>query len=117
VSFVAKSETDRQTKLKAAEYYYSKFDNVFTGPGLIDKGMARPLPRQQTLEELDANLLICSAQSMVDQLGPYAEMGIDRVILNMNFGVAQNEILENIQCFAEEVMPHFTDASQPDTAK
>lgn len=111
VSFVAKSDADRQVKLKAAEYYYSKFDNVFTGPGLIDKGMARPLPRSQTLDELDANLLICSAQSMVDQLGPYAEMGIDRVILNMNFGVAQSEILENIQSFAEEVMPHFKGAS------
>lgn len=115
VSFVAKSEADRQAKLDAAEYYYSKFDNVFTGPGLIDRGMARPLPRQQTREELDANLLICSAQDMVDQLGPYAEMGIDRVILNINFGVAQTEILESIQCFAEKVMPHFKGASTTGT--
>ena len=115
VSFVAKSEADRQAKLKAAEYYYSKFDNVFTGPGLVDKGMARPLQRQQTLEELDANLLICSSQSMIDQLGPYAEMGIDRVILNMNFGVSQSEILENIQSFAEEVMPHFEDTTMAKT--
>ncbi|MEO0328526.1 MAG: LLM class flavin-dependent oxidoreductase [Pseudomonadota bacterium] len=107
VSFVTHNETDRQAKLSAAEYYYSKFDNVYTGPGLIDKGMARPLPRKQTREELDANLLICSPQAMIDQLGPYAELGIDRVILSMNFGVSQSETLECIQCFAEEVMPHF----------
>ncbi|MEM6588240.1 MAG: LLM class flavin-dependent oxidoreductase [Pseudomonadota bacterium] len=109
VSFVTTSESDRQAKLSAAEYYYSKFDNVYTGPGLIDAGMARPLPRSQTREELDANLLICSPQAMVDQLGPYAEMGVDRVILSMNFGVAQSETLESIQRFAEEVMPHFAD--------
>ena len=111
VSFVTTSEADRQAKLSAAEYYYSKFDNVFTGPGLIDRGMARPLPRSQTREDLDANLLICSPQQMIDQLGPYAEMGIDRVILSMNFGAAQSETLESIQRFAEEVMPHFADAS------
>ena len=71
--------------------------------------MARPLPRSQTREELDANLLICSPQAMVDQLGPYAEMGVDRVILSMNFGAAQTETLESIQRFSEEVMPHFAD--------
>ncbi len=109
VSFVTTSEADRQAKLSAAEYYYSKFDNVYTGPGLIDAGMARPLPRSQTREELDANLLICSPQAMVDQLGPYAEMGVDRVILSMNFGAAQTETLESIQRFSEEVMPHFAD--------
>lgn len=107
VSFVSQNEKDRQAKLDAAEYYYSKFDNVYTGPGLLDNGMARPLPRSQTRDELDANLLICSPQAMIDQLGPYAEMSIDRVILGMNFGVSQTETLESIQCFAEEVMPHF----------
>jgi hypothetical protein len=28
--------------------------------------------------------------------------------MNVNFGVEQSEILESIQCFAEEVMPHFS---------
>jgi hypothetical protein len=49
---------------------------------------------------------------MIDKLAPYAEAGVDRFILNVNFGVEQNEVLESIQCFAEEVMAHFTDASQ-----
>lgn len=45
---------------------------------------------------------------MIDKLGPYAELGIDRVILNFNFGLEASETLDAIQCFAEEVMPHFT---------
>jgi hypothetical protein len=44
---------------------------------------------------------------MIDKLAPYAEAGVDRVILNANFGASQTETLEAIQCFAEEVMPHF----------
>ncbi|MEL7279076.1 MAG: LLM class flavin-dependent oxidoreductase [Pseudomonadota bacterium] len=111
VSFVTTSEADRQSKLSTAEHYYSKFDNVFTGPGLIDRGMVRPLRRTQTREELESNLLICSPQEMIDQLGPYAEMGIDRVILSMNFGAAQSETLESIERFAEEIMPHFSKPS------
>jgi len=75
--------------------------------------MIAPLPRKQTIEELAESLLICTPQEMVDKLGPYAEAGIDRVILNPNFGASQDETLECIQCFAEEVMPHFTGASTP----
>lgn len=109
VGFVATSAEDRQAKLALAHNYYSRFDNVFTGPGLIDHGMIRPLPRKQMIDELAESLLICAPQEMIDRLGPYAEIGIDRVILNVNFGAAQSETLECIQSFAEEVMPHFTD--------
>ncbi len=41
------------------------------------------------------------------------EAGVDRFIMNVNFGVEQNEVLESIQCFAEEVMPHFATDSSP----
>ncbi len=108
VAYVARSEADRQAKLEAAYSYYSRFDNVFTGPGIVDNGMIRPLPRGQTIEELGESLLICSAAEMVDKLGPYSELGIDRVILNVNFGADAGETLECIQRFAEEVMPHFS---------
>ena len=108
VGYIATSDADRQNKLALAEQYYSRFDNVYTGPGLIDGGMIRPLPRTQTREELADNLLICTPQEMIDKLGPYAELGIDRVMLSVNFGAPQSETLECIQRFAEEVMPHFT---------
>ena len=39
------------------------------------------------------------------------EAGIDRVILNINFGMSQPEQLDCIQQFAEEVMPHFASVS------
>jgi len=108
VGFVARSETDRQAKIAAAHSYYGRFDNVFTGPGIVDAGMIRQLPRKQSMQELAESLLIGPPAEMIDKLAPYAEMGIDRLILNVNFGVDATETLDCIQCFAEEVMPHFT---------
>ena len=72
--------------------------------------MIRPLPRSQTMEELAENLLVCTAAEMVDKLAPYAELGIDRMVLNINFGVDQSETLDCIQNFSEEVMPHFLES-------
>ncbi len=108
VAFLASNETERRARLEAAHSYYGRFDNIYTGPGLVDNGMIRQIPRSQTIEELDESLLICTPSEMVDRLAPYAELGIDRVILNVNFAVGQQATMETISCFAEEVMPHFS---------
>ena len=109
VAFLAQSDTDRRAKSEAAHAYYSRFDNIFTGPGLVDQGMIRQLPRTESAEELSKSLLVCTAQEMVDRLAVYDELGIDRVILNINFGVDASETLECIEQFTEEVMPHFAE--------
>ena len=113
VAHMADSAAERQRKVQAAHHYYSKFDNIYTGPGLVAHGMVQPLPRKQSAEELGESLLICTPQQMVDKLGPYADLGIDRVILNMNFGLEASETAESIQRFAEEVMPHFGASGSP----
>ena len=69
--------------------------------------MIEPLPRRQSKAELGESLLICGASEMIDQLGEYAELGIDRLILNVNFGAEQAETLDMLQRFSEDVMPHF----------
>lgn len=111
VSFVAKSQRDAIEKNAQAYDYYKRFDNVFTGPGDVDAGMIKPLAREQSPEELAESLLICTADEMIEQLQVYADLGIDRVILNINFGASQTDILESIETFATEVMPHFNQAN------
>ena len=109
VAFVANSGAQQRQAIEQAYDYYKRFDNVFTGPGQVDRGMIEPLPRKQTIEELGESLLVCEPAQMVDKLGPYAELGVDRIILNTNFGMPQEQTLECIQQFAEEVMPSFAD--------
>jgi len=110
VAFAAAHQADARAKTQLAHHYYGQFDNVFSGPGLVERGLIAPLPRRVPVEETARNLHICTAPEMVEQLSPYAEAGVDRFILNVNFGAGQAETLESIQRFAEEVMPHFTAA-------
>jgi len=107
VAFISQTPHDRQRHLETAYAYYQRFDNVFTGPGIVDAGMIRPLRRTQTIEELADNILICTPTEMLDKLAPYKELGIDRMILNINFGVSQTESLECIAQLADEVLPHL----------
>jgi len=109
VAFLSHDAADRRRKIELAHDYFSRFDNVFTGPGIVENGMIKPLPRKMTLEQTAENLTICTPAEMIDKLAPYAEAGVDRFIMNVNFGVEQSEVLESMQCFAEEVMPHFSD--------
>ncbi|SHK40471.1 Flavin-dependent oxidoreductase, luciferase family (includes alkanesulfonate monooxygenase SsuD and methylene tetrahydromethanopterin reductase) [Shimia gijangensis] len=110
VGFVANSAADHARILEQAERYYARFDNVFTGPGIVENGLIKELPRKQTRTELDDILLIGSPQEIVDKLGAYSDLGLDRLIFSCNFGMSQTETLENLQQFAEEVAPHFSDA-------
>ena len=107
VAFVVENEADKTVKLEQAYEYFSRFDNVFTGPGIVKNGMIEILPRNQSMEELDQSLLICTPEEMIEQLSVYDEIGIDRMILNMNFGASHEDTMRSIQRFSEEVMPHF----------
>lgn len=107
VGFVSHSQSACRAHVETAQAYYCRFDNVFTGPGLVDAGMIRPLARKQSVDELAKNILICTPSEMVDRLSPFAELGIDRMVLNINFGVSQAETLDCLQSLGEEVLPHF----------
>lgn len=107
VAHLARSQGEKQRKVEAAHRYYGRFDNVFTGPGTVRNGMIEELPCATPVDELGESLLICTPQEMVDKLGPYAELGVDRVILNVNFGLDAKDTLEAIEMFAQEVMPAF----------
>ncbi len=108
VAFLTRSEADRRRKIELAYDYYSRFDNVYTGPGEVSHGAIAALPRKQSVEELAQNILICTPDEMVERLAPYAEAGIDEAIFNMNIGCSQSETLDAMQLLAEDVMPHFS---------
>ena len=95
----------------------SRFDNVFTGPGEIESGAIARLPRTQTLEELEQNLLICTRDEFIDQLAVYEEAGVDELILSQNIDTPNQETLENMQSIAEEVMPRFSKLGKIEAAE
>ena len=66
VCWLARDEADKWDKVKLAHDYYARFDNVFTGPGEISNGAIAALPRAQTIEALEQNLLICTRNEFID---------------------------------------------------
>ena len=108
MAYCARDEADAQEKLAMAYGYYQRFDNVFTGPGAVSHGAIEALPREQTMEQLGENLLICPPSEMIDRLGMYADAGIDEVILSSGMGQSQEDALEAMERFASDVMPHYT---------
>ncbi|HUA76215.1 MAG TPA: LLM class flavin-dependent oxidoreductase, partial [Acetobacteraceae bacterium] len=113
VCCVARDEADAAKKLDLARRYYGRFHNVFSGPGLVERGAIAPLPLSQTREQFRQNIIICPAAEMVDRLKLYEELGIDDFIMNVNIGHSQEESLESLQRFAEDVMPWFRPAAAP----
>ena len=107
VCWLARDEKEKWEKMELAHDYYARFDNVFTGPGEVKSGAITALPRKQTIEELETNLLICTKDEFIDQLAVYAEAGVDEIILSQNLGTPNQETLDNMQAIAEEVMPQF----------
>ena len=106
VCICARDDAQASRLLEHAFSYYNRFDNVFTGPGIVRNGQIEELKGTRTIEQLNENLIICTASEMVDRLAQYAELGIDDLILSTNVGVPQEENLETIERFAREVMPH-----------
>lgn len=107
VCLVARNTADRERKTRLAYDYYSRFNNVFGGAGLVEHGSIRPMPQKQTIEELSRNILVCETSEMIDRIARYAELGIDDFIMNVNIGHSEGEAIEAMHRFAEDVMPHI----------
>ena len=110
--FLVNSKAEREKMIQLAHRYYASFDNVFGGPGIVDNGIIRPLPRTQTAEELGQNILICEKDEMIDRLAHYASLGIDEVIVTSIFGQEQQATLDMMSAFSAEVMPHLKHAKR-----
>jgi alkanesulfonate monooxygenase SsuD/methylene tetrahydromethanopterin reductase-like flavin-dependent oxidoreductase (luciferase family) len=107
VCCVAKDDADVRRKLDLAYDYYGRFQNVFTGPGLVEQGAIKALPLKQSKDELRESLLICTSSEMIDRLKAYEEIGVDELIVNGNIGHSNQESLDALERFAAEVMPFF----------
>ncbi len=107
VAYAAKNDQDAKEKNLLAYEYYKRFDNMFTGPGKVDRGLIEPLPRKQTLEELSENLLICTPTQMINKLEVYAEAGVDEIIISAGFGQSQEDMIDSMYRISEKVIPYF----------
>jgi alkanesulfonate monooxygenase SsuD/methylene tetrahydromethanopterin reductase-like flavin-dependent oxidoreductase (luciferase family) len=110
MGYVAADEADMREKVGLAYANHQRFMNVFNTPGTVRDGAIVPLEVDDTLQDLEDRLLIGTPQQWIDKLGPYAELGIHDIQLNMNFGASHADVMKSLERFAAHVMPHFASA-------
>ena len=107
MGYIAANEADAREKIALAYANHQRFMNVFTTPGTVRHGEIVPIEVDDTPKDLEQRLLIGTAQQVVDKLGPYAELSIHDIQLNMNFGTSHADVMKSLERFAAQVMPHF----------
>ncbi|MDP9066214.1 MAG: LLM class flavin-dependent oxidoreductase [Pseudomonadota bacterium] len=110
VCCIAEDDADARRKLDLAYDYYGRFQNMFTGPGIVEHGAIKALPLKQSKDQLRESLLICTASELIDRLKVYQELGVDELIINGNIGHDNQESLDALERFAADVMPYFSPA-------
>ena len=106
-AYVGTDEADIREKVRFGLQKQRQFANVFNTPGEVDRGKIKLLDVPITEEEIANNIIIGSPQQCVDKLARYEELGIDNLMLNMNFGASHRDVMRSLELFATRVMPHF----------
>jgi alkanesulfonate monooxygenase len=71
-----------------------------------EKAAAAVDPENFDSQTFDGTTLFGSPLQIVDQLGPYAELGITRVYVRAPTNIGA--LADNFELFAAEVLPHLT---------
>ena len=107
MGYIAANEADAREKIAFAYANHQRFMNVFATPGTVRHGEIIPIEVDDTPADLEQRLLIGTAAQIVDKLGPYADLGIHDIQLNMKFGTSHADVMASLERFATQVMPHF----------
>jgi alkanesulfonate monooxygenase SsuD/methylene tetrahydromethanopterin reductase-like flavin-dependent oxidoreductase (luciferase family) len=112
MGYVAANEDDARGKVAMAYANHQRFVNVFTTQGTARQDEIVPLEVEDMLQDIESRLIIGTAEQCVDRLGPYAELGIHNIQLNMNFGTSHVDVMNSLERFAAKMMPHFVPPRQ-----
>ncbi len=88
------SEAEERAKLELANDYYGRFDNVFTGPGIVENGAIRPLPLKQTMEEFSSRSSSARRRKWSTGSAYITMLGVNEIIMNLNIGHSNDEAME-----------------------
>jgi alkanesulfonate monooxygenase SsuD/methylene tetrahydromethanopterin reductase-like flavin-dependent oxidoreductase (luciferase family) len=107
MGYVSRDEADTREKVGLAYANHQRFVNVFTTPGIVTDGAILPIDVSETPSDIRRNLIVGTPQECVDKLGIYAELGIDDIQINMNFGTPHRDVMASLERLAAHVIPHF----------
>ena len=106
-AYVSLSETDLREKVAMGLQKQRQFANVYNTPGEVQRGKIKLIDVAVTEAEIANNIIIGTPERCIETLERYRALGIDNLMLNMNFGAPHRDVMRSLELFATRVMPHF----------
>jgi alkanesulfonate monooxygenase SsuD/methylene tetrahydromethanopterin reductase-like flavin-dependent oxidoreductase (luciferase family) len=106
-AYVSTDEADLREKVVMGLQKQRQFANVFNTPGEVHRGKIKLIDVAVTETEIANNIIIGTPERCIETLERYRALGIDNLMLNMNFGASHRDVMRSLELFATRVMPHF----------
>lgn len=116
--YVAEDDKDAREKKQIAHDNHRKFMNLFTTPGSVVAGEVQKIDIEDTVEDVGNSAIIGTPDYCVDRIAEHRELGIDHLMIRMNFGASHKDVMGSLDRFAQHVLPEIgisqaTDLAEP----
>ena len=108
-AFVSEDKDVLERQAQNLHLNHQQFVTVYTGPSVVKEGMIEPQNVPYEPWEVFDNVISGTPDEAIQKLEQYRDLGIKYLCLNMGFGGSQEEVLESMRLFSEQVMPQFPD--------
>jgi flavin-dependent trigonelline monooxygenase, oxygenase component len=110
MSFVGSTDGEALEAMRPIQLNHRLFTGLFRNTATVTGGFAVPGPSGDEFdpEQLLANLVAGSPETVVEKLRMYEALGVDHFIVYASFGADHAATMKSLRLFAERVMPHFT---------
>ncbi len=105
---LAKAGLTPMRKSRFRDAKQRQFASISSSEGKVSHGQIKLSDISLTAQEIENNIIIGSSEQCVEKISKYAELGIDELHLNMNFGASHRDVMHSLERFATQVMPHFS---------
>lgn len=116
--YVSTDRRDLAEKQQMLHDNHRRFMNLFTTAATIENGRTLPIDVEMDAEQAVRNVIFGTPDEVCEAVRAHAELGIEGLQCNMQFGASHADVMRSIELFSTEVLPEFagTDAIAQSTA-
>ena len=107
MAFVTEDRRHTDELVQHALGRHRRFLNAFGTKGEVKAGALSLHESDLTAEQIEQNLVIGPPDMVAEKISRYAELKIDNLQVNMNFGAPHAQVMRSLELFATRVMPNI----------
>jgi alkanesulfonate monooxygenase SsuD/methylene tetrahydromethanopterin reductase-like flavin-dependent oxidoreductase (luciferase family) len=107
MAFVTENRRHTDELVQHALGRHRRFLNAFGTKGEVKAGALSLHESDLTAEQIEQNLVIGPPDVVAEKISRYAELKIDNLQVNMNFGAPHDQVMRSLELFATRVVPNI----------